>query len=323
MRKSRRTRLSPLAGTGVLVLATLSSCTVDATPQEGDYSDGEVVVLAISDWTGSRANAAVAAHVLERELDVEVHTRSLDQRGAWDELDNGTVHAVLEDWGGLPEQRELFTVRRGSVVEAGPLGVTGHIGWFVPRDYADEHPEALQWENLNDFADDFATPESGGKGQLLHGDPGAATHDSSLIDQLGLDYQPVPAGSEQAQVQAIREAAQDGTPLLTHWWEPHWLNSEVELVEVQLPRHRPGCQDVAEEVSCGYPKIQATKYLNASFAENGGEAAEFLREFGWNTEDQNTVARLIEAEGLTPGAAAEQWVADHPEAVARWLPAAN
>ena len=60
--------------------------------------------------------------------------------------------------------------------------------------------------------------------------------------------------------------------------------------------------------------------LNAAFAQTETPAAEFLRAFRWTTDDQNEVARLIEAEGLSPMAAAERWVTENPEAVEQWLP---
>ncbi|MDB1087091.1 glycine betaine ABC transporter substrate-binding protein [Streptomyces sp. ACA25] len=304
-----------MAAVGALGAAALGACSSDDTG--GQY---DTVVIVQPGWTGGQANAAVAAHILEHELNVPVRLWQLKQPMAWDALADGSAHAVLEDWGGVPDKEELYVGKYGAVVAAGELGVVGHIGWFVPRHFAERNPEVLHWENLNDFAEDFRTPESGDRGRLLLGHPDDTTHDEALIDQLGLDYRAVPAGSEDALIEAVREADRQGTPLLTYWWQPHWLNAETDLVEVQLPPHTKGCQDDPEQVACGYPDIPLQKYLNAGFARDGGVAAEFLTKFRWTTEEQNEVARLIAAERMTPAGAAEQWVHENPDRLADWLP---
>ncbi|MDB1087090.1 glycine betaine ABC transporter substrate-binding protein [Streptomyces sp. ACA25] len=324
MRRTLRIRHSLVAGAGVLGLFTLSACGAADTGSSSDGgADGsgyDQVTIAQPNWVGAAANVAVAAYVLEHELDIDVTVQQIDETLAWDGLDDGSVHAILEDWGGAPEKEELYIEEKGSVVPGGELGVVGHIGWFVPKAYADENPEVLDWENLNDFAADFSTAESGSKGQLLNGDPGFTSYDKAIVEELGLDFEVVEGGSEDAQITAIQRAHRDGTPLLTYWWEPHWLNAEVELVEVQLPPYSEECYEDLSKVACAYPDVDLPKFLNADFAENGGVAAEFLKNFSWDTEDQNEVAALIQGEGMDQEDAAEQWVNANPEKVAAWLP---
>ncbi|SFB85612.1 glycine betaine ABC transporter substrate-binding protein [Streptomyces aidingensis] len=328
---ARRTALA--AGTGVLALLALTACGAaetdrpDAGGQDGGSDNGgegqgyDTVVIAEPNWVGAAANVAVAKHVLETELDVTVEVRQIDETLAWDGLDDGSIHAILEDWGGAPEKEELYLEEKKSVVPGGELGVVGHIGWFVPKAYADAHPEVKTWEGLNDLAEDFRTAESGDKGQLLNGDPGYTSYDKEIVRELGLDFQVVEAGSEEALISAIQRADREGTPLLTYWWTPHWLNAEVELVEVELPPYSEECYEDLSKVACAYPDVNLPKYLNADFAENGGEAAEFLKNFQWDTADQELVAQLIQGEGMEPEAAAEQWVAQNPDKVQAWLPA--
>ncbi|TDC77561.1 glycine betaine ABC transporter substrate-binding protein [Streptomyces hainanensis] len=295
-----RIRHPLFAGVGALGLLAVSGCDLAQGMTERLAEDErEPLVIAVPEWPGGQANAAVAAYVLENELDVPVRAVEISQRDAWQQLADGSVQAILEDWGALPEQVELYVDRKETVVEAGELGITGHVGWYVSDDFAEANPSVLDWRNLNDFAGDLG-------GRLLHADPGYATRDATIVDDLGLDFQPVAAGSEDALVTEIADAAEAGEPLLTYFWEPHWLSAEVSLTEVRLPDY--------------YPKISLQKYLNAEFAEVGDAAAvDFLRRFSWTAEDQNAVAELIAGEGLTPAAAAERWVTEHPDTVAGWL----
>ncbi|MGP3966917.1 glycine betaine ABC transporter substrate-binding protein [Streptomyces sp. 6N223] len=283
-------------------LLAVSGCGLLSGGDEAASAAGEqtYVVLAMPDWTGGQATAAMAAHVLENELDVPVELRANDQETSWDELASGGVDAILEDWGALPEKRELYVEGKGNVTDAGALGITGQVGWYVPRGFADAHPDVLRAENLNAFADDLG-------GELLHADPHYATRDEEIIDDLGLDYRPVAAGSEEALLEEVTEASSSGHPVLTYLWRPHWLHTEVELAQVRLP---------PEEA---YPRIELRKYVNTYFLEHGAEAAAFLRDFSWSEEEQNAVARLIAEDGLTPRGAAERWATNHPERVDEWL----
>ncbi|WP_063784398.1 glycine betaine ABC transporter substrate-binding protein [Streptomyces sp. SBT349] len=285
-----------LAGACALCLAAVSACSLAGGVLEDEAR--EPVLIAMPDWPGGQANAAVAAYVLEEELGFEVERVESDQESAWDALGDGSIQAILEDWGAVPDKAELYVERKEYVVDAGGLGITGHVGWYVPRAFAEEHPQALDWHHLNEFADRLG-------GRILQGDPQFATRDEAIIEELGLDLRTVPAGSEDALVEAIHRAGTRGTPLLTYFWEPHWLATQVDLAEVELPGY--------------YPRIELRKYLNAEFAADGGEAAAFLRNFSWTEQDQNAVAELIAHEGLTPSAAAERWVTEHPDAVDAWL----
>ncbi|MDT0347255.1 glycine betaine ABC transporter substrate-binding protein [Streptomyces litchfieldiae] len=285
-----------LAGVGALCLVPMSACSLAEGMVAGD--EPEPVVISMPAWPGGQANAAVAAYVLENELGVPVQRIETDQEDAWDGLGSGSIQAILEDWGAVPDKTELYVERKEYVVDAGGLGITGHVGWYIPRSFAEEHPQVLDWHHLNDFAEVLG-------GRLLQADPQFATRDEAIIEDLGLDLRPAAAGSEDALVERIYRAGADGTPLLTYFWQPHWLSTEVELAEVELPGY--------------YPRIELRKYLNAEFAEEGGEAADFLRDFSWSEEDQNEVAQLIAHDGLTPTAAAERWVTEHPDTVAAWL----
>ena len=53
---------------------------------------------------------------------------------------DGKVDAVLEDWQHVDEYKQYID-KAGTVVQGGPLGVEGHIGWFIPKYLMDQHPE--------------------------------------------------------------------------------------------------------------------------------------------------------------------------------------
>lgn len=323
-RKRARRVLTAVAALGLL--ATATGCgAADMTKQGSPYANAagaKTVTLSVQSWVGARANASVAQYLLEHELGYRVDTVQVDEVPAWDALSQGRVDAILEDWG-HPDQEKRYVEDKKTVAPGGDLGVTGHIGWWVPKYFADAHPDVLDWRNLDKYASQLRTAESGGKGQLLDGSPSYVTNDKALVKNLNLNYQVVFAGSEAAQITQIKQFAKEKRPFLTYWYEPQWLFNEVPMVEVKLPEYTDACAAKGAKdpstVDCAYPTSQLKKFLNADFAKKGGKAADFLRNFRWTKADQNEVSQMIAEDKLSADQAARKWVQRHPDVWKAWL----
>ncbi|MFJ4460759.1 ABC transporter substrate-binding protein [Streptomyces sp. NPDC088928] len=316
-------RRRTIAAATALGLLALTGCgAADMTKQSSPYADAQgarTVTLSVQSWVGAQADAAVARYLLEHELGYRVDTVQIDEVPAWDALSQGRVDAILEDWG-HPEQERRYVKEKKTIAPGGELGVTGHIGWFVPTYFADAHPDVTDWKNLNAYADRLRTAESGGKGQLLDGSPSYVTNDKALVKNLHLDYQVVFSGSEAAQITQIKQFAKEKKPFLTYWYKPQWLFEQVPMTEVKLPAYEAGCDADPEKVACAYPHTPLRKFLNARFAEGGGRAAAFLKNFRWTTRAQNEVALMIADQKLSPEEAAERWVRKNGPTWRAWLP---
>ena len=139
----------------------------------------------------------------------------------------------------------------------------------MPPWLAKEHPDITDWNNLNKYAAKFKTSESGGKGQLLDGDPSFVTNDEALVKNLKLDYKVVYAGSETALIQAFRKAEKNKEWVIGYFYEPQWFLSEVPLVKVKLPEYKTGCDADAEKVACDYPVYDLDKIVSAEVRRVG------------------------------------------------------
>ncbi|MER5471435.1 ABC transporter substrate-binding protein [Streptomyces sp. NPDC002685] len=318
-----RLRTTYTAVAGVSALLLLTGCgAADMTQQASPFANAQgarTVTLSVQSWVGAQANVAVAQYVLEHEMGYRVDTVQVDEVPAWDALSQGRVDAILEDWG-HPDQEKRYVEDKKTIAPGGDLGVTGHIGWYVPTYFAKQHPDVTDWKNLDKYADRMRTPESGGKGQLLDGSPSYVTNDKALVDNLHLNYQVVFAGSEAAQITQMKQFAKEEKPFLTYWYSPQWLFEKVPMTEVKLPAYKEGCDADAAKVACAYPHTPLQKYLNADFAKTGGKAAALLKNFKWTTEDQNEVSLMIANDKLTAQEAAKEWVERHPSTWRAWLP---
>ncbi|MFF7445478.1 MULTISPECIES: glycine betaine ABC transporter substrate-binding protein [unclassified Streptomyces] len=309
------------AGTAVLALA-LTACggakVGDSSSDTGSPGTCGTFNLAVNPWVGYEANAAVIAHVAEHDLGCKVTKKDLKEEIAWQGFGTGEVDAVVENWGHEDLKKKYITGQK-TAVDAGPTGNEGLIGWYVPPWLAEAHPDILDWKNLDKYAAEFKTSESGGKGQLLDGDPSFVTNDEALVKNLRLDYKVVYAGSETALIQAFRKAQKDKEWVIGYFYEPQWFMSEVPLKKVKLPEYKAGCDADAEKIACDYPVYKLDKVVSAKFAKSGSPAYDLVKNFTWSNDDQNTVAKYIAVDKMTPEAAAEKWVEANRAKVDAWL----
>ncbi|WP_055716015.1 ABC transporter substrate-binding protein [Streptomyces torulosus] len=313
-----------VAGAAVLGLA-LTACGGAKVGEESAGSGGSgdagkcgTFNLAVNPWVGYEANAAVVAYVAEHDLGCKVTKKDLKEEIAWQGFGTGEVDAVIENWGHDDLKKKYITDQK-TAVEAGATGNKGLIGWYVPPWLAKEHPDITDWKNLNKYADKFRTSESGGKGQLLDGDPSFVTNDEALVKNLKLDFKVVYAGSETALIQSFRKAEKDKEWVIGYFYEPQWFMAEVPLVKVKLPEYKTGCDADAEKVACDYPVYELDKIVSTKFAKSDSPAYNLVKNFTWTNEDQNTVAKYIAVDKMAPEAAAKKWVEANRGKVDAWI----
>ncbi|MFF9093952.1 ABC transporter substrate-binding protein [Streptomyces sp. NPDC014802] len=310
------------AGLTVLGL-TLTGCVgakVGDTASAAKNADGSCGTfnLAVNPWVGYQADAAVVAYVAQHDLGCKVNKKDLKEEIAWQGFGTGEVDAVLENWGHDDLKKKYITDQK-TAVSAGLTGNKGVIGWWVPPWLAKAHPDITDWRNLNKYAANFRTSESGGKGQLLDGDPSYVTNDAALVTNLKLNYKVVYAGSETALIQAYRNAEKNKQWLIGYFYEPQWFMTEVPLVKVKLPAYKTGCDADAAKIACDYPVYGLDKIVSTRFAQSGSPAYKLVKNFHWTNEDQNLVAKYIAVDKMSDEAAAKKWVEANRDKVEAWL----
>jgi glycine betaine/proline transport system substrate-binding protein len=304
--------------------------TTGETSAESPTTTGEPgapIVLAVNPWTGSAVNANVAKVVLESKLNTSVTLQDIDENATWPGMDAGDIDAVLEVWpSGHAADISTYIDDKKSVVDIGLLGPDAKIGWYIPTALLTDHPELATWEGFKDKdnAKLFATAESGDDGQFLMGDPSYVSYDEQIIANLDLPLKFVVAGSEAALITAIKQSVADGTPLLMQFWQPHWLQSQVDLTEVKLPDVTDECLASAAandgKYACDYPVDHLLKAASAKLEEKNPAAFNFLSKMQLTTEQQNEIAANIDGDaGMSPADAAQAWVDANADIVDSWL----
>src|SRR4051794_5324831 len=329
----RKLRHVPVVAVAVALAVTVAAC--GQKKEESNASGGSAststggkkcgkVVLNEQAWAGSTANTYIAKAVLEDKLGCQGDVTKIAEIPVYQAMADGKVDAVLEDWQHTDEYKKYID-QAHTVVMGGPLGVEGHIGWFIPKYLMDQHPEFKTWEGLKGEEALFKTPESGSQGMFLGGDPSYVQKDKELIKALGLDFKFVSVGAEPAQVARWSQLYKQGKPVIFYWYTPQYLNQEYKLAEVQLPKRSKACKDDAKaggdvkQYRCAYDTTVIEKVFSAKFAKSGSPAYPVLKRWSWTNKDQETVAKWIAGDHMDPDKAAQKGIAANGAKVSAWL----
>jgi glycine betaine/proline transport system substrate-binding protein len=302
----------------VAVLAVAGSATARSKSSCG------TVTLNEQAWTGSTANTYVAKYVLEKYLGCTVKVTDIAEIPVYQAMAQGKVDAVLEDWQHVAQYKQYATKQKTVKLE-GSNGLTGHIGWFIPRYLLKKYPEFATWKGLKGHEKVFASPEAP-DGMFLGGDPSYEQKDTQLIQALGLNLKHVTVGAETAEVARFSQLIAQKKPVIFYWWTPEYRNSSLDLVEVKLPPRFKGCEDDGStnapvaKYRCAYASYPLEKVFSTKFVSSGSPAVAVLKRWAWpSNSDQNMVASWIAGQHMDPSKAAQKYVSTHMSVVNKWL----
>ena len=308
---------------GLAILVAIGVVALTAGGAGAKQAACGTVTLNQQAWAGSEANTYVAKNVLEK-IGCTVKITTITEVPVYQAMADGKTDAVLEDWGHVPQQQQ-YVAKQKTVVDEGPNGVTGVIGWYIPTYLMKAHPEFKTWKGLKGKESLFKSPESGSQGMFLGGDPSYQQKDKTLITALGLNLKFVSVGAEPAQVARWTQLYKQNKPVLFYWYDPQYLNAQYKLSQIQLPARFKGCKDDEKQggnpkqYACAYPSYTLEKFFSAKFAKSGSPAVAVLKRFSWSNADQNSVAGAIAGQHVDPDKAAQKWIAANQAKVNKWL----
>ena len=120
-----RNKRCVIAAVAVATLA-LAACGSSSGSKSSGPSDsskyGGSITIAQNPWDGSKANAAVAKIVLEKQ-GVTVALKDIDENASWPGLDSGSIDANLEVWpSGHASDITTYIKEKKSVIDGGLIG---------------------------------------------------------------------------------------------------------------------------------------------------------------------------------------------------------
>jgi len=325
--RRRRWWVSAAAVSFALVAVACSDVSSSSSGAAGSVPDNSATTInfVINPWDGSTANVAVAEYLLKNQLGYSVSDQNINEKLEFKALSTGTADATMEIWpSGHADDYANYIANDNGVVDGGPLGVIGQIGWWFPTYMLQDHPELKTWQGLKQDWQLFETPNTPGQGTILDGDPSYVTFDDAIAKNLGLNMKAFYSGSESAELTELDTAYSAQKPILMYFWTPHWAQAKYQMTMMQLPKVTQQCTNDAannpDAYACGYPQDTLYKAFNDQLSQKAPAAFAMLSAMQWTNDEQNGVAADIHG-GMDPQDAAKKWVDANPTVWQPWVDA--
>lgn len=221
-----------------------------------------------------------------------------------------------------------YVVRKKCVIEVGTSDYHGEEGWYVPtyvikgdpeRGIKPMCPELPDWKALNKCVDVFKTAETAPKGQYMSGAESwaPAYGDPQRIENLGLNYEMVFAGSEAALFAELNRAYVQGEPWLGLMWRPNYMTHKYDLTRVEFPPHTKECW--GKTYACQWPETIIYQVASDGIQSQHPTVWKILQNYDLNDAQLHALQSLVVDDGLSIEAAATTWLEDNPKVWRAWL----
>lgn len=290
----------------------------------GTTHAAELFNSAVADWTGGAVTCEIVHQIVENEMDGKVKRIVMPSGPGRDEaIRAGDLDYGCELWPSYSVSNTKHLEENGgdgSIIKLGEAGVVGVSSYYVPRYMVEGDaataPDLKTWEDMNQYAELFATLETGEKGRLL-GCPAASweCEDSARMEALGLNFEAVELGSEAAHWAEMQAAYKRQEPFIAYAWEPHWIHAALDLVRIELPEHSAEAWPAT-----GWPEDVTYNYGNPEFVENNPEIATLITNFELSNAMQAPLILAIDVDGRDMEEVVTEWLAANEETWKAWLP---
>ncbi|WP_309130478.1 glycine betaine ABC transporter substrate-binding protein [Brevibacterium sp.] len=337
-RKARRVRWLMAGIAGLSTMGLLTGC----LPAEAKGPAAKEIDPAIAEALQGEGNVQFASvGDLEQDIQANLMTEVVNELGGDAEVLQGAttetmaamakgqpvVSMVFWRWQ-MPEIWDKYVEEEGTIVELGTADYPGEEGWYVPtyviegdaaRGIKPACPELPDWEALNKCVEVFSTAKSGDKGQYMSGAESwaFAYGDPQRIENLGLDYEMVFAGSEAALYADLTRAYEQGEPWLGLMWRPNYMTQKYDLTRVEFPEYTEECW--GDTYACQWPETIIYQLASTVIEEDHPTVWNLARNYNLNNEQLQDMQSLVIDEGLSPQEAVELWMDDNRDVWTGWV----
>lgn len=312
-------KVTKILAAGAVAIAPMAAAAEDSS---------DPIIIPIHNWSSQIVMSHAVGQVYEG-MGLNVEFVTTDSQAVYESVRLGDVTLELEVWEGAFGASYRAALAKGGMVDAGEHDAVTREDWWYPSWTADACPGLPSWEALNDCAELFATPESGGKGMYLDGPVDWLKHGKERVDALGMDFVVVNAGSAAALWAHIGAAEADKTPIVVFNWTPNFAEAVWPGAFVEFPEWVDGC-DKDPSVGpnpdalydCGNP---ATGYLRKvahhDMTNKWPSAYCVLSNINFNNAQIAEMAKFVDTDEMEPEDAAERWLEENEGVWQPWVSA--
>jgi glycine betaine/proline transport system substrate-binding protein len=305
----RRSSITPVFRTAALAVLALPGL-VKAEPGAVD----EPIRMAIHEWTGIQITTYIAGRTLEK-MGYKVEFVTAGYLAAGPSVADGSLATTLEVWDNNMGEYIPALLDKGELENLGELGLSAEEGFAYPEHMTETCPGLPAWDAFVACAQAFATADTYPMGRFLDYPADWGDRGAQLLTGEGLQFVAIPGGSEGAMVAEIKASAETKSPLVTFFWKPHWVLSEVKMGWVEIP------DPVRAKYSVFQPKI--FKVVWPGLKTKWPDAYDMLSAMKIDNDIQESLMKQVDSEGMDALAAVDVWMAENSAVWQPWIDAAR
>lgn len=298
----------------------LSAASLSGTAAWAQPETDRPIRIAINEWTGQHISANIAAELLKKMgYNVELVTAGgLPQFTA---LAQNEINLNPEVWDNSITDIYTDGLASGDIVNMGELGLEPREGWIYPAYMEEKCPGLPSYQALFDCAEAFATAETFPNGRLITYPADWGTRSKSVVEGIGLPFNPVPGGSEGTMVAELKSALASQDPILMMFWQPHWVFAEVNMKWVEWNEADGECveEEQVRDSACGFSQAHVNKIASNDLETTWPKAAEFVSKFTLTNDEQNAMINEVDQNGRSLEEVVAEWIAENETTWTPWI----
>jgi ABC-type proline/glycine betaine transport system substrate-binding protein len=271
-------------------------------PKPDGYHARNHVNISTTGYSTSALHSLIVSILLDEVAGVQNNLIVTNSLAVWENIANGDIHACLEYWPSTraaQEQKYFYDDR--TIVSAGPQGVIGSTGWYIPRYVLKDVPTAL--------AGDFANPNVSAyfNNTLIIGDKSWSGPEQDIINDLNYTLTVQYLNGQTAFNALLAERYAKHQPILFWAWRPNMLFNMYDLVRVSIPNSNNY-----------YPSEILGKIMRPTLKDYSPEAAYLVQSYSMSGNDMTAMLGQIYI-NKTNFEVACQWVTENEQVWENWI----
>lgn len=251
---------------------------------------------------------------------------SMTEKGQPDIAPEGWIDLLPEVVNkGVEEGRLAFTTS--------PLPDGGEQGWWIPKYFADAHPDIKTIEDALKHPELFPAPENPSKGALYNGPQGwggtlVTTQFFKAYEGEKAGFTLVDTGSAAGLDGSIAKAYERKEPWMGFYWAPTSLLGKYEMVRLEhgVPLDRAEWKrcntvgDCPDPKRNDWPKDTVQTIVTSKFAERAGPVMDYLKARSWSNATVNKLLAWMADNQATGEEGAKYFLENQQDMWTKWVP---
>ena len=316
-----------------LTLAALGA-TLCAAPSFAEETCGEFS-LSNMNWQSAEVLAAMDQFILNNGYGCKSEIVAGDTVPSITSLiERGRPEVVPEAWINLLPDLVAKAKEEGKIVYgANSLSDGGQQGWFVPKYFADAHPDIKTIPDLLAHPELFPDPEDKSKGAIYNGPEGwggtiVTTQMFKAFGAADKGWNLIDTGSAAGLDGAIAKAYEAKEPIVAFYWEPTALLGKYEMVRIQhgVPLDDAEWERCSSNADCTDPKPNDWKadvvytLISSDFAKTAPKGVmDYLNTRSWSNATVNKLMAWMTDNQATGEDGAKEFLRTQPELWEKWV----